>query len=400
MPRAIAVPLRQIIIERHLQGDSLLTIARDLDLSFFSVRNIWRRYRDHPLGDLAPRYHIVTTPLSHPLIVRAALFLKRRHPCWGAELIRQIIHQKWPHLPLPSTASFQRWFRHAHLQPPRSKLPPANHSRALTPHQVWQMDAVSGVRLANGQRVCWLSLSDEASGALLVAEVFAVPIWEQVSGQQVADYLRRAFERWGMPERIRVDNGAPWGGWNDLPRELALWLLGLDIEVFWNKPHHPQQNGVVERSHGVCKAWVEPHKCADGAELQRKLDWASEMQRERYPSIKGQSRLAAYPLLAAGGREYKAQQEDEQWQQSSVQHWLSKGIWKRRVSENGQITMYNRHLGVGRRYGKQIVQVRFDAAAVAWVIQTEDGTAIRRHPAPELSGERIKAFDVLERRNK
>jgi transposase InsO family protein len=398
MPLAIPVAIRQIIIERHLQGDSLPNIARDLDLSHFSVRNIWRRYRDDPQGNLAPHYYIIDKPLSHPLVVRGALMLKRRHPSWGAELIRQVINQKWPHLPLPSTSAFQRWFRQANLQPPRSKLPAANHNRALAPHQVWQMDAVSGVQLANGQRVCWLSLSDEASGALLRAEAFEFAVWEQATAQQVADYLRRAFVQWGIPERIRVDNGAPWGGWSDLPRELALWLLGLGIEVIWNKPHRPQQNGVVERSHGVCKAWVEPHTCADAAELQRRLDWASEMQRERYPSIKGQSRMAAFPQLAAGGREYHEEEEEEQWQQSSVHGWLSKGLWQRRVSKKGQITLYNRHLGVGRRYGGEIMVVRFDPVGIAWVIMTQGGEEIKRYAAPELSGERIKGFDVLERR--
>ena len=39
---------------------------------------------------------------------------------------------------------------------------------------------------------------------------------------------------------------------------LALWLIGLGIEVIWNPPRCPQANGVVERSQGTGKRWAEP----------------------------------------------------------------------------------------------------------------------------------------------
>ena len=35
MPRAIPVPIRRAIVERHLAGQSLDTIARDLDLPYW-----------------------------------------------------------------------------------------------------------------------------------------------------------------------------------------------------------------------------------------------------------------------------------------------------------------------------------------------------------------------------
>jgi transposase InsO family protein len=63
--------------------------------------------------------------------------------------------------------------------------------------------------------------------------------------------LRRAWERWGLPRVVQVDNGSPWGSWSDLPPPLALWLIGLGLELAWIPPRRPQRNGVVERSHGV-----------------------------------------------------------------------------------------------------------------------------------------------------
>jgi hypothetical protein len=39
-----------------------------------------------------------------------------------------------------------------------------------------------------------------------------------------------------VPRRLRVDNGIPWGAMVDLPSELTLWLLGLDIDITFNPP--------------------------------------------------------------------------------------------------------------------------------------------------------------------
>src|SRR5262245_63729085 len=108
--------------------------------------------------------------------------------------------------------------------------------------------------------------------------------WLTVPAAQVQAELRRILARWGRPARLRVDNGGPWGSAADLPPELALWLLGLGIDMHWNDPHTPQQNGVVERSQGTSKGWAEPGRCGSAAELQRRLDEMDAIQRERYPS--------------------------------------------------------------------------------------------------------------------
>src|SRR5512135_2563828 len=118
------------------------------------------------------------------------------------------------------------------------------------------------------------------------------------------------FQRWGPPDRLRVDNGHPWGAPNDLPTGLALWLIGWGVKMIWNKPHCPQRNGVVERSQGVTQQWVEPQMLADSTQLQARLDWAVRIQRELSPAVAGQSRLAAFPALATPRRRYQIEIED------------------------------------------------------------------------------------------
>jgi hypothetical protein len=174
MPRAIPVPIRETIVQRHEAGETLAAIATALRLSLWSVRKIWRRFRDLGAQRLAPDYDRCgpRQPHSPRRLYRAALWLRRRHPTWGAPVIRLLLKQRWPEAPVPHERTFQRWFRRAHLLPPPRQLPPQNPARGQEPHEVWQMDAKEKVPLEKGEKVSWLSLVDEASGGLVAGEVF------------------------------------------------------------------------------------------------------------------------------------------------------------------------------------------------------------------------------------
>ena len=216
---------------------------------------------------------------------------------------------------------------------------------------------------------------------------------------QVQAALRTRFASDGRPQRLRVDNGPPWGSTGgDLPTALELWVWGLDIAVVHNRPRRCTENGRVERSHGVLARWAEPAKCATADELQTALTAVSRMQREGYPALAGRSRAATYPALATGGRPYDPAREGELFDERRAWARLARGTCRRRVDKVGRISVYNRSLGVGRAWAKQEVVVGFDAEAVAWVIRDAQGTVVRTHPAPELSRERILALDIAHRR--
>lgn len=213
--------------------------------------------------------------------------------------------------------------------------------------------------------------------------------------------LRTWFAQWGLPEELRLDNGAPWGAaGRDFPPDLALWLLGLGLGLVWNAPCHKQGNAVIERDHGVCQRWVEAHTCQSAAELQARLDYFTTLQRERYPSCAGQSRLARYPALAAGGRPYDPAREGAQWQERRVWRWLGEHVWSRRVDKVGRISLANRAVGVGKAWAGQTVTVRLAirGGRPVWCIRATDGTRLRQQPAPELSRQRLRTLDVSCRR--
>jgi hypothetical protein len=174
MPRAVPRPIRELIVQRHQEGEALHAIAQDLAQPFYTVRRVWRRFRDRGEAGLAPDYarcaH-ATSP-AHPLIVRAAVSLKRWHPGWGAGLIRVLLQQKWPDLPVPSERTLQRWWARALPPPPGEEKPAENPWRASHPHLRWQADAKERIVLADGSQACWLEITDEATGAVLDTVVF------------------------------------------------------------------------------------------------------------------------------------------------------------------------------------------------------------------------------------
>jgi transposase InsO family protein len=310
-----------------------------------------------------------------------------------------VLGHDFPPPALPSARTLQRWLRAAGLAPaPRGRRPRPAPGRAGRPHAVWQVDAAERVALADGRRVCWLRVADEATGAVLWTEVFPQPCWAHVGAAAVQAALRRAWARWGRPGALRVDNGAPWGSKGDLPTDLALWLAGLGVAVWRNPPRRPQANGVVERAQGVGKAWAEPHTCSSAAELQRRLERLDALQREEYPSVAGRSRLEAYPALAHSGRPYSAAWERRRWDLGAALGHLAGFVAVRRVDGKGMVSLYDRTYYVGPAQRGRAVYVQLDPAAREWVCADEADRQLRRWPAPELGRARIMRLEVSRRR--
>ncbi len=215
------------------------------------------------------------------------------------------------------------------------------------------------------------------------------------------------FECWGLPERVRVDNGWPWGSSSDLPTFLALWLIGLGVGVIHNPARRPERNAKVERFHGLVEPWGEPSACPDFATWQERLRWLSRVQRERYPSVEvgkagkasdgKQTRLEAFPSLLTTTRPYSRDHEAERWSLELVKGYLAKGRWRRRVDKVGRIRLYNRAHSVGRAHKGQDVFVGFDPTETAWVFRDKDGREIGRQAAKEITVCSIVNLEVSHR---
>ena len=174
MPRAVPLPLRQVIWARAQRGATAAAIATAVGLPARTVRDLLHRWRTRADGQLAPAYRRAGRPAPHhPAIVAAVVQLRRDHPTWGAGRIRVQVQRQHPAWTLPDVRTMQRYLRQAGLNPaPRGRRPGLPGGRARVPHDTWQVDAAEHIRLATGQEVSWLRLVDECSGAPLETRVF------------------------------------------------------------------------------------------------------------------------------------------------------------------------------------------------------------------------------------
>jgi hypothetical protein len=219
--------------------------------------------------------------------------------------------------------------------------------------------------------------------------------FSQVPAAAVQAEIRRQLRLWGLPGCIRVDNGYPWGNWNDLPTALPLWLYGLEVAMHWNDPRHPEQNGKVERSQGTAARWAEPWRCGDTEELQARFEHEDRIQREVYPAVGGRhSRLDVWPELARPRRCYRVGWERTHWDLAAALGHLASYQAVRKVSRSGHIAVYKQNYYVGGQHAGEVVYVQLDPNAVAWVISDENGCQLRVHAAKQISRARILALDL------
>ncbi len=379
-------------------------VAEELNVSVRTVRRLYRGFESRGQDAVSPGYDRCGRSQfrrTRREVLEEASELRQQHPTWGAPLIQVMMRQKHRRRRLPSARTLQRWFQRDALPvAPRGRRPALADQRAEHPHEVWQMDASEQVPLGNGKRISWLRVVDEWTGAVLQTDVFGRASFSTVGASTVQTKLQHAFSRWGRPEKFRVDNGFPWGSNGDLPTDLALWLIGLDIAMIWNPPRQPQKNGVVERSQGVGKNWAEPGACRSVRELQRRFRKMDRIQREQYPYRDGLSRLAAFPQLQHSGRFHDAAWERKDWDLDVVLEHLSQYLVSRRVDQAGLISIYNRNYYVGKHHRSAAVLVMLDPLTRQWTILDDHGRELRTHPAEQLTRERIMTLNVTHRRKK
>jgi hypothetical protein len=209
-----------------------------------------------------------------------------------------------------------------------------------------------------------------------------------------------ALAQRGLPVRLRVDNGVPWGSWGDFPTDLALWVIGLGVGIHWNNPRSPQENGVVERSQGTSARWCESWTCETYTELQERLERWDRMYREVYPYARRKSRMEVFPGLAHSGRPYESAGEATLWEWLRVAAHLAGYVVTRRVDSTGQVSLYNRGHYVGQIHRGKQVYVMFDPNRTEWIFADESGQQLRSLPAGCLTPQRVMDLNVTHRRRR
>lgn len=176
-----------------------------------------------------------------------------------------------------------------------------------------------------------------------------------------------------------MDNGRPFGDPQlELIPPISLWLIGLGIQVIWNKPRCPQQNAKVERCQEVMARWTEFKKCKNAFDLQIRLWEEANFYNYHFPirAFNNQTRKKCFPSLSFTG---------QKWNPKNLKlkrslNFLSKGNWKRTVSTAGQIQMYSKRFSVGIAYKYQRVSIKMCPSKNTWNVFDPLGKLIKSVP--------------------
>ena len=153
--------------------------------------------------------------------------VRRARPHWGAKKIHRRLRELYPRVRLPVVRTLGRWLVELGLVGPRPRrarrgplLAHPGLTRGVRLHQVWTVDFKGWFRTGNGQRQEPLSVREASRRYLLEIRLLG-----EQSDKAARRAMTRLFRREGLPQIIRVDNGAPFGG------KGALGLSRLSVVV-------------------------------------------------------------------------------------------------------------------------------------------------------------------------
>lgn len=241
--------LRMAFVTQALEeGAKMSALCQAYGISRKTGYKWLRRYLVEGLDGLSdrsrrPRHSPGRTPEATE---QQILELRQAHPAWGGRKLKRRLEDQG-HTGLPAASTITAVLRrHGALEPEA-----VARSRAFTrfemsqPNQLWQMDFKGHFQLGGGARCHPLSVLDDHSRFLVGLQ--ACPDETQGTVQR---HLTTFFRTYGLPERMLMDNGSPWGDAPDtLFTALTVWLLRLGIPVSHGRPYHPQTQGKDERLH-------------------------------------------------------------------------------------------------------------------------------------------------------
>jgi putative transposase len=246
----------------------------------------------HDVSRAAHRHPNAISPEMEDWVIA----MREKHPSWGAPKIRARLERGCPGQRLPAESTIGAILKRNGLTVPRKRRRrsrPASEplAHAGAPNTVWCADYKGWFRTGDGTRIDPLTISDAYSRYLFRCQAL-----------KAADYahskpvFEAAFREYGLPERLRTDNGAPFGsnGESGLTG-LMVWWIKLGIVPEHIAPGKPQQNGRHERMHRTLKQETASPPAANRRAQQERFDqFRQEYNEERPHEALGQKTPATY----------------------------------------------------------------------------------------------------------
>lgn len=184
-------------------------------------------------------------------VVDRIVAMRKEHPHDGPKKLRgRLLQLGCDELRVPAASTIGDILdRHGLIRPRRARLRMPPHPSPLEPcsqpNELWCVDFKGHFACRDGQRCYPLTITDAASRYLIKCEALTEPKHETTQR-----HFELAFREFGLPARIRSDNGPPFatnsvGGLS----RLSVWCIQLGIVPERIEPGQPQQNGRHERFH-------------------------------------------------------------------------------------------------------------------------------------------------------
>ena len=287
----------QAVLAVIRDGVPVIEVARRFDVSRQAVHRWLRWYEDQGLGGLADRSHRPPRCAHQmdPAVEVWVLEARRRNPDWGP---RRLVHEasRAGVEPAPSRSGIYRALKRAALIDPGARRRRDRRFRRWErggAMELWQMDVVGGLLLADGRSCKILTGLDDHSRFAVCAGVMV-----RATSRAVCGHFAEALRRHGVPQEILTDNGKVFTG----------RFASRDIEVLFDRicrengidhlltaPRRPQTTGKIERFHRTLRSeFLTGRVFADIETAQAELDrWVASYNTERPHSALGMATPAS-----------------------------------------------------------------------------------------------------------
>ena len=283
------------------------------------------------------------------------LELRRLHPHWGPMSIRHRLGREGVD-PLPSVSGIYRALRRAGLIDPRARrrqLPTYRRWERGRPMELWQLDVVGGVLLADGTECKVLTGIDDHSRYCVCAGVMV-----RATARPVCGVFVEALERHGVPEEVLTDNAKVFTDRFGLrPSEVLFDRICREngIAHRLTAPRSPTTTGKIERFHRTLRTEFLSGQLFSSLEpAQAALDaWVLSYNTDRPHQSLGMRTPAE--RFTTSGEDLPGPPLDTQAldRDRSGDDWVS-----RSVSTNGTISVSNQVFSVGKHRAGSIIDVR------------------------------------------
>lgn len=275
-------------------------------------------------------------------VEKQILTVSQEYAAWGARKLKRVLEDKGLVMPSVSTvhAVLQR---HSRVDPKAAEVKPFIRFEHEAPNDLWQMDFKGHFSLSQGRCHPLTILDDHSRFSMCIAAC------ANEQRDTVQEHLIRVFRRYGLPLRMTMDNGSPWGDQTGVYTALEVWLMGQGIKVGHSRPYHPQTQGKLERFHRSLKSEVlQGRHFMDLHSAQQAFDIWRDVYNQKRPHQALDMQVPA-TRYSSSPREYQEQQMAPEYADGDV---------VRKVQVKGEIYWRNREYSIGKAFHGLSIAIR------------------------------------------